>query len=158
MLGSDFLDHRLGLPLLAGRAAGRGRLLGFRPCGGVNVTQEERDQRQHAQKDDCPWMVHRRRHRRAAGRSTPPSSSPAPPPSAEPYRRTVVRCRHRRTDCRTSAIFEFSDRVGHTGRTALEMTKTKPKTMMTMMPTLTTTSSRCIYLAFPLSVSYRNTS
>lgn len=155
MLGSDFLDHRLGLLLLAGRAAGRGRLIGFRPCGGVNVTQKDRDQRQHAQKDDCPRVV-RRRHRRAAGSSTPPSSPPAPPPSAEPYRRTVVRCRHRRTDCRTSAIFEFSDRVGHTGRTALETTKTKPKRMTTMPPT--TTSPRCIYLAFPLSVFYRNTS
>lgn len=118
MLGSDFLDDRLGLSLLAGCAAGRGRLLGgFRPCGGVNVTQEDRDQRKHGKKDHCPWVIHRR-HRRAAGGNTPPSSSPAPPPSAEPYRRTVVRRRHRRTDCRASAIFDFSDSVGHAGRTA----------------------------------------
>lgn len=152
MLGSDFLDHRLSLLLPAGRAAGR--LLSFRLCGGVNVTQEDRDQRQHTQKDNCPWMVHRRRHRRAAGRSTPPSSSPAPPPSAEPYRRTVVRCRHRRTDCRTSAIFEFSDSIGHTGKTAIGTTKTKPKTMTTTATTMIKmTSLHCIYVVFYCSFS-----
>lgn len=151
LLGSDFLDHRLGLPLPAGRAAGRGRLLSFRPCGGVNVTQKDRDQCQDAQKDDCFRMVHRRRHRRAAGRSTPPSSSPAPPPSAEPYRRTVVRCRHRRTDCRTPAIFEFSDSVSYTGRTALGTTKSE---MMTMTTTtmIKMTSPWCIYLVFHCTV------
>ncbi|KZC09825.1 hypothetical protein WN55_00471, partial [Dufourea novaeangliae] len=97
LLGIDFLDDRLRV-LVTALAP---RLVRFRPRDGVHGAQEGAYHRQYTEKDDRRLRVSHWHRWPAGTSSTPPSSPPAPPPPAEPYRRNVVRHRHRRTDWHT---------------------------------------------------------